>query len=404
MHVRCVKYSYNDNNSVDCKNGTQLSVNSISLQPGMFLDTLQDDIQLCTSMGITSDLVRKIYIDIVIENEICRHECIICSDDLIFNANGLLFLDFFSEYACKINVKEKRIRGKCCREGSEKASHVLGLAGVCVRGSHCNFEGGEAPVKYKDTSIQCKIEGSGAPVFVNYREVEGQCSVVGERCPERCESFREVTSPYFRKCGTGVLGKSRRQDAMKVKGRRPPNTRRAPVKLEPRQKAITTAALQSNDRGQKLNPRVKGNLQSFDGGTKPGSRKMATNMTLHSRGHVLVPTTTIDILKHLREVQFQCDYRVLLCEITCRGMIEAPEFCEEVIESKGTGKKIVMSRSLCKMSKTGCVPLINESEKFIQLERNLEVRLASTLSNVAETTGGIFVVSSKRKLSGNSVP
>ncbi|KAJ8889804.1 hypothetical protein PR048_009308 [Dryococelus australis] len=359
---------------------------------------------------VTLDLIGKI--DIEIENEICRQECIVCSDDIVLNADGLLGLDFFNDYTCKIDAKERTLevgktvvslsegnlrgtsgviiktsrgtRGKCCRDGSEKAFHVLGLAGVCVTGSQCTFEGDGAPVKYKEASVQCKLVGSGAPVFVSCREVESRCSVVGERCHERYG----------------------RQDATKVKERHALDISRAPVKLEKPQKAINIAALQTNDGGQKLSPRVKGNLQSIDGGPKPGSWKMDTNMTLQSRGGGSGPdnhdTHSQAFKGGVVPVLLQRSTVIPpRCELTCRGKIEAPEFCEVLIKPKGTGQKIVMSRSLCKVSKEGSVPMkfINESQKFIKLERNLEVGLASTLSNVAETTGGTFVVSSKRKLS-----
>ncbi|KAJ8886403.1 hypothetical protein PR048_012614 [Dryococelus australis] len=76
-------------------------------------------------------------------------------------------------------------RDNCGREGCGQASQVLGLAGAHEADSWCKFEEDKAPVKYKETSIQCGLMGSGAPVILSCREVYVQCSILGDTGPEK---------------------------------------------------------------------------------------------------------------------------------------------------------------------------------------------------------------------------
>ncbi|KAJ8887034.1 hypothetical protein PR048_013249 [Dryococelus australis] len=135
---------------------------------------LQDDVQLYTFTGSMLDIVSKIDVDIIIENEILRYQCIICSYEMVFNADGLL-----------VNLSEGNLKGTagvimrstdnsgiCCRDGQRKASRVLGLAGSQEAGSQGDFIGDRAPIvvrKYKE----CEIGVAGEKQRQNALKVGG---------------------------------------------------------------------------------------------------------------------------------------------------------------------------------------------------------------------------------------
>ncbi|KAJ8873802.1 hypothetical protein PR048_024637 [Dryococelus australis] len=129
-------------------------VRSISLHSGLFLDvniqntrcrllvdiadrwgtlfqSLGQSVELYTSTGSKLDLLGSFEVDLGISELVCSHECVICENDMVFNADGLLGLDFLCAYGCEIDISNRVLKiGIDSFQLSERS--MTGNAGVII--------------------------------------------------------------------------------------------------------------------------------------------------------------------------------------------------------------------------------------------------------------------------------